>query len=267
MTSTSFRLDIGKVRCTVVSDGSISVPGPLPPGSTLRPEERPREVMDVSCLVIDAGQRRILVDTGCGTFFQGSAGKLLENLREAGIDPASIDTIVYTHGHPDHVGGTFGADGKPIFPNARQVVSKKEWDCWKSPDTGGNMRMFNLARKNLVPVAEQFDTVEDNAEAAPGIKLIPAKGHTLGGVIIEISSGDDRMLCIGDLIHSQLEFSKPDYYSFLDSAPAEAVQLRTKGLEEIAVSGTLVFACHFPFPGIGRFVKKHGSMAWEPAAA
>lgn len=206
----------------------------------------------------------MLIDTGCGSFFQASSGKLLENLQKEGVDPAGIDTIIYTHGHPDHVGGTFDQAGKPVFPRARQVASKKEWECWASQDMGLNARMFNLARKNLLPVRDEFDLLEDNAEVMPGIRLVPAVGHTLGSVMVEISSGADKLLCIGDLIHSQLEFTQPAYYSFLDSAPEEAVKLRTEGLSKIAESGTLVFACHLPFPGIGRFVKKGGVLGWQP---
>ena len=264
MNSTTFGLDIGRFKCTVVSDGTISVPGPLPPGSSIRPEERPHEVMDVTCLLIQQGQRKILIDTGCGNVFQSSAGKLLQNLLKEGINPADIDTIIYTHGHPDHVGGTFDSEGKPVYPHARQVVSRKEWECWAGPETGPNGRMFNIARKNLLPIPDQFDLAEDNSEVMTGIKLVPASGHTLGGVMIEISSGRDKLLCIGDLIHSQLEFTQPEYYSFLDSAPAEAIRLRTEGLAEIAKAGVLVFACHFPFPGIGHIVQKAGLLSWQP---
>ena len=124
--------------------------------------------------------------------------------------------------------------------------------------------MFTLARKTLLPVREQFRLVDDNYEVTPGIKLLPARGHTLGGVIIEVSSGKDRMLCIGDLIHSQLEFTQPGFYSFLDSAPEDALNLRTEGLSKMAESGALVFACHMPFPGIGRFVKTGGVLGWQP---
>ncbi len=264
ISNTSFHLKIGAFQCTVVSDGSISVPGPVPPGFSGRPEDRPREVMDVSCLLISKEQRRILVDTGCGSFFQASSGKLLENLRKEGVNPDDIDTIIYTHGHPDHVGGTLDSEGRPVFPHARQIASKKEWDCWVNSESSPTGRMFTLARKNLLPIRGQFDLAEDNAEVIPGIKLIPATGHTLGGVIVEIASGKDKLLCIGDLVHSQLEFTQPAYYSFLDSSPEAAIRLRTEGLSAIAEDGTLVFACHFPFPGIGHIVKKGGILSWEP---
>ena len=264
MSDTSFRLNIGAFKCTVISDGFITVPSPPPPGFTGKPEDRPREKMDVCCLVIDTGRHKILVDTGCGTVFQSSSGKLAENLAKEHITSNSIDTIVYTHAHPDHVGGTFDATGKLAFPKARQILTKKEWDSFSGPEEGPTARMFTLARKTLLPIRDQFDLVDDGYEVTPGVRLLPAKGHTLGGVLIEVASGKDRMLCIGDLIHSHIEFTQPGFYSFLDSVPEDALRLRTDGLAEMAESKTLIFACHMPFPGVGYFVKKAGVLGWQP---
>lgn len=261
MISTSFRLDVGPFQCMVVSDGTIRVPGPpLPDGSSAS-----GEVMDVSCLLIKKGQRKILVDTGCGNEFQSSAGTLVQNLRKEGIDPADIDTIIYTHGHTDHVGGTFDSRGRPVYPRARQIVSRTEWDSWASmPDTNTHYRMFASARKYLLPIPDQFDLAEDNSEVVSGIRLVPAPGHTLGSAMLEISSVKNKLICIGDLIHSQMEFTHPEYYAFLDSAPEQAIRLRTEGLSKIAKSGVLVFACHFPFPGIGHFVQNGRILSWQP---
>lgn len=264
MTSTGFRFDIGALKCTVISDGFITVPGVSPAGFSGRPEDRPQEKMDVSCLIVDTGRSKVLLDTGCGSVFQSSSGKLLENLAGEGIRPDDIDWIIYTHAHPDHIGGTLDPAGKLAFPKAVQILSKKEWDFFSGPEEGPDLRMFTLARKTLLPIREEMRLVDDNYELMPGIKLLPARGHTLGGVIVEITSGEDRILCIGDLIHSQIEFTQPGYYSFLDSAPEDALKLRTEGLSEMAESGTLVFACHMPFPGVGRFMKKGGALGWQP---
>lgn len=259
-----FGLDIGRYRCTVVSDGFITVPGQPPPGYSGKPEDRPVERMDISCLLVDTGTVRVLVDTGCGSVFQSSAGKLWDNLSTDGIRPDSIDLIVYTHAHPDHIGGTFDSAGNLAFPKARQILTKAEWDSFTGPEEGPASRMFALARKTLPPVRDQFDLVDGDCEVAPGIRLLQARGHTLGGVMIEVCSERDSILCIGDLIHSQLEFNQPGFYSFLDSAPEDAMRLRTEGLSGMAERATLVFACHMPFPGIGRFVKRGGVLGWQP---
>ncbi|MGD1117896.1 MAG: MBL fold metallo-hydrolase [Dehalococcoidales bacterium] len=258
MVNKSFRLNIGAFKCMVVSDGIIRVPSPPP-------SKKPGELMDVSCLLIEQGQRKILVDTGCGSGFQASAGKLLKNLLKEGVNPGQINTIIYTHGHTDHVGGSFDSHDRPVFPQARHMVLRKEFDSWATmPDTAKHYEMFAAARKYLLPIRDQFDLAEENAEIIPGIKLLPAYGHTLGNAMLEISSGKHKILCIGDLIHSQVELANPDYYAFLDSVPEQAVRLRTEGISKIAESGVLVFACHFPLPGIGHFVHKGGILSWQP---
>ena len=265
MKNTSYYLSVGEFQCIVVSDGTISVPK-LPAAPSQTENEKPTyENMDISCLLIKAGKRTILIDTGCGDGFQESAGQLVMNLIKEGINPEAIDTVIYTHGHEDHAGGTFDADGSPVFPNAKYVVIREEWQCWeKKPETPLNEGLFSSARKNLLPIPEKFDIVENNYEVVPGIKLVLAPGHTPGSVIVRIKSAKDELLCIGDLIHSSIEFSQPDYYFFLDSDPEKALKLRTEGLAEMAQSGTLIFACHFPFPGIGYFTQDNGVLSWRP---
>ncbi len=264
MTDTSYRFTLGDFACTVVSDGVIRVPPP--PHTGLKFEDG--ELMDVSCLLVERDGRRLLIDTGCGSRFQDTSGKLLENLRQAGVDPAGIDTIVYTHGHTDHVGGTFDATGRPVFPNARQVVLKKEWEAWSTlPPENEHYHMFDAARENLLPIPDQFDIVTENAEVFPGVQLLPGYGHSLGNAMVGLSSGAERLLCVGDLIHSEKELTDPSYYAFLDVLPEAAEQLRTEGISEIAFSGVPVYACHFPFPGLGRFVNEGGTLRWQPAAA
>jgi glyoxylase-like metal-dependent hydrolase (beta-lactamase superfamily II) len=261
MVTRSFRFKIGAFQCTVVSDGIIGGAGPPLKGS---PGEL-GEPMDVNCLLIEQGQRKILVDTGCGSGFEASAGKLLQNLLKEGVNPDQVDTIIYTHGHPDHVCGSFDSHGKPVFPQARHIILRKEYDSWATmPDTSQHYVMFASARKYLLPMRDQCDLVEEEAEVIPGIRLLPAYGHTLGHAMLEISSEKQRLLCIGDLIHSKVEFTNPEYLTFLDFVPEQAVRLRTEGISKIAASGVLVFACHFPFPGIGHFVHKGAILSWQP---
>ena len=261
MTETSYKFTLGEFACTIVSDGVIRVPPP--PSSGLKFEDG--ELMDVSCLLLERDGLTVLVDTGCGSRFQDSSGKLLENLEKEGVSPAAIDAIVYTHGHTDHVGGTFDERGNAVFPNARQVVLRTEWDSWSSlPPENEHYQMFEAARQNLLPIPEQFDIVEENTEIFPGIRLLPAYGHSPGNAMVGLTSGRERLLCIGDLIHSEKELTDPAWYAFLDVIPGPAEQLRTEGLAEIADSSVFVYACHFPFPGLGRFVKEENALRWQP---
>ena len=124
--------------------------------------------------------------------------------------------------------------------------------------------MFDAARENLLPVRDQFDLAAENAEVAPGVQLLPAYGHSPGNAMVGLSSGTERLLCVGDLIHSERELTDPAWYAFLDVIPAPAEQLRSEGVAEIAFSGVYVYACHFPFPGLGRFVNEEETLRWRP---
>src|SRR5262249_11827987 len=128
-----YKFKQGEVEVTVISDGHLVLPTAiLAPDAP--PEER-KEIMEAggsagetfepptNATLIKSGNEFILIDTGSGTGFQPTAGKLMENLKAAGIDPASITKVLFTHGHLDHLMGTTQADGTFAFPNAAYVVA------------------------------------------------------------------------------------------------------------------------------------------------
>jgi glyoxylase-like metal-dependent hydrolase (beta-lactamase superfamily II) len=254
MPEAGFRYDIGKFKCIVFSDGQL-----------ISKDSGQEAAFDLNCLFIDTGDHKILIDTGCGDVFQATAGKLAKNLEAAGIKCGDIDTIIFTHGHIDHAGGSFSSRGKPVFPNARYIAFQKEWEHWAAKP--GNNELHNMffspARKNLLPIRDKFDLVKDNAEILPGIKLIAAPGHTPGNMVIEISSGRKKQFCVGDIIHSQQEFIDPKCLASFDVEPEQALTTRAKIFSDIAESGVLVFACHFPFPGLGHIRNNNGIFSWQ----
>lgn len=264
MPDKAFSFNVGRFACTVVSDGTLLGAH----GEHGEEPVREPEVHPLNCLFINTGEHRILVDTGCGDGFQTTAGKLVGNLEAAGIQCADIDRIIFSHGHLDHVGGAFDAQGKPVFPNARYITSEKEWDCWVTPaeKTELQQMFFATARRHLLSRRQQFDLFKDNAEIFPGMRLVAAPGHTPGQTMLEMASGGERLLCIGDIIHSCLELTQPDYYALFDVAPQLAVRTRSRALSQAARSRTLIFACHFPFPGLGHMIPKGEVLDWRPMA-
>jgi glyoxylase-like metal-dependent hydrolase (beta-lactamase superfamily II) len=251
MADAAYRIDIGRYKCMVFSDGTLKSDG---------------EAYGLNNLVIDSGDHKILIDTGCGQGFQATAGRLVANLKAGGINRQDIDRIILTHGHVDHAAGTHESPGKPVFPNARYIVSAREWEYWEAGPGDNELQnfFFQAARKNLLPLRDIFDLVEDDAEVLPGINFMSAYGHTPGNVMVDIVSDEERLLCIGDIIHSQLEFENPEHLAMFDVTPEEAIATRVRILSDIAGSGVLVFACHFAFPGIGHIVRDKDIFAWQP---
>ncbi|HEX7474467.1 MAG TPA: MBL fold metallo-hydrolase [Dehalococcoidales bacterium] len=264
MVDSSYRFRLGKFECMVVHDGSLKVPGPPTHQSGGISDMENGEIMDVSCLYINTGSHKVLIDTGCGSLFQAGTGKLVKNLTAAGIGLNTIEMIIHTHGHLDHVAGSFSDRGEAVFPNARYIVAKTEWECWESPRERAELQpLFTAARKYYLPRREHFTLVEDGSEVLPGITLTITPGHTPGSTMLTISAGGEKLVCIGDMIHSAREFEQPDYYGFLDFDPELAIKTRNKVLSEMQKSNRLVFACHFPFPGIGHIIKNGNRLGWR----
>jgi glyoxylase-like metal-dependent hydrolase (beta-lactamase superfamily II) len=264
MADANFRFKLGKLECLVVSDGYLIVPASRPktPGP---PDLKNGTRLDVLSLFIDTGKNKVLVDTGCGDGFQPTTGKLVSSLEAVGIKCTDIDTIIITHGHPDHAGGAYDANGRANFPNARYIAAKAEWECWATRRERVELhRMFAQARQYFLPIRDKFDLVEDNTEVLPGIKLKIAPGHTPGNSVLEISSNNRKLFCLGDTLHDQTEFTQPDRFSFLDVDPELATLTRTRVPLELSKSGMRVFACHFDFPGLGYIVQKDGILGWRP---
>jgi glyoxylase-like metal-dependent hydrolase (beta-lactamase superfamily II) len=275
----SFPFKLGNFECLVIRDTVSPMDlDQLFPNIKGKQMERllnqyhipPGETMDVMCLLLQTGQHMVLIDTGWGVSKQPDAGNLIPILQTNGIQPEGIDIVIISHGHPDHIGGNTDDNCKPLFPKARYIMLKKEWEFWTSiPDLKQiekrvQQEMHAFVRKNLIPIREQFTLVDEKTEILPGIKFIWAPGHSPYHCILNISSGTEQLLHSSDLIHHPLQIARPDCSIFGDFNPEQASDMRTQIISQAAKTNILVFACHFPFPGLGHVKRKGGLLVWQP---
>ncbi len=289
MNSEVHRFKVGSFECIAVSDGTHTyAPPTFPPPATLlfvnaprrrlgqvlrehnlHPEQWAEWISPYICLVIDTGKHRVLVDTGADGLAP-STGRLLQNLQAEGISPEDIDTVILTHGHPDHLGGNTDAEGKPVFPNARHIIWRDEWDFWMSDqaelklDEHVKEVLLKFARKNLPPIQGQLDIVDHETEIVPGIQAIAAPGHTPGHMALAIFSGGEQLLCISDVVLHPIHLEQPDWYAAVDFTPQQTVATRRRLLNRAATEKALILAFHFPFPGLGCIVQKRDAWQWQP---
>ncbi|MFF4529294.1 MBL fold metallo-hydrolase [Streptomyces sp. NPDC001407] len=245
----------------------------LDEASWLRPHFADAEVPRLAShsFAVEAGGLRIVVDTGIGNgktranpAWNGLDTDFPERLAAAGFPPESVDLVITTHLHTDHVGWNTrlaGEDWVPTFPNARYVTSRTEWDHWAATDL--DEARAQVFRDSVHPVrdAGQYDLVdvpEQGHEVAPGVLLVPAPGHTPGQVAVELRGSDRRALITGDSIHHPVQLSHPHVHSCVDIDPAQAIRTRARLLDGVADTDALLLGTHFPRPTAGTVRREHG---------
>jgi glyoxylase-like metal-dependent hydrolase (beta-lactamase superfamily II) len=289
MPAGSHRFEIGTIGCTVLSDGYAAYPTPwfFPDADpeelsrALECRRAPQETVlcPYTCLLVETGRQVMLVDTGLGAA-SPTSGAILARLEMAGIRPKDVDTVVLTHAHPDHIGGAVDLSQpkipRPTFPNARYVISELEWEFWMEGHAGrGCLRlpaelqagMVTTARRSLTALRHQVEMVEGETEVTPGVRVIPAPGHTPGHMAVLLGSEGHQLLNVGDAAVHPLHLEHPDWENGFDQEGGQAVETRRALLERAAAANMYVMAFHFPFPSVGRVVARaEGGWEWRPGA-
>jgi glyoxylase-like metal-dependent hydrolase (beta-lactamase superfamily II) len=209
--------------------------------------------LGVDALLVQSGSRKILIDTGLGPSVHGV---LMGSLAKAGVKPEDISDVLITHVHGDHIGGLVTADGSPAFTNATIRISAPDW-AWLQTQP----KMAAL----VTAVTPKVKTFAPGDSVAPGITSVSIKGHTPGHVGYQIVSGKKRILDFGDTAHSSIvSLAEPDWSMGFDNDQDEGKVSRRKELTQLAKDHELIFAPHFPFPGVGRIVAEGDHFAWKP---
>ena len=217
-----------------------------------------------TCLLVDTGEKILLVDTGIGSGIP-EGGQLVDQLAQEGYPAENIDLVFLTHGHPDHIGGCTDDNGKLAFSQARYLMGKIEYGFWTSDENLSTLNegMRRFARKNLPAIQERVQLVEGGEEVLPGIKVVETFGHTPGHMGLEIQSQGEVLLHLADAALHELHIEHPEWYAPVDMQPEQMVATRYKWMERAAVSTAKVLFYHFDFPSIGYVSQDGDTWCWR----
>jgi glyoxylase-like metal-dependent hydrolase (beta-lactamase superfamily II) len=205
--------------------------------------------------LVRAGERTVLVDTGLGDLERGAfaGGRLLDELAGLGVAPPDVTDVVLTHLHFDHVGWTTH-HGDVVFANATYRCDRRDWEHFVGPDPG--------ATRKLSPLVDRLETWDGSGSLLPGIDTLAAPGHTPGSTIVVLSSGTDRALLLGDVVHCPIELVDDEWAGMGDVDPELARRTRMALAREIEGTDVPVAGAHFVGMQFGRLLAAQGRRWW-----
>jgi glyoxylase-like metal-dependent hydrolase (beta-lactamase superfamily II) len=235
----------------------------------LRPhfaDEDGRLRMSIHSFIVETANRRIVVDTCLGNDKQGRriphwndrSGPFLRDLAEAGFPAESIDTVLCTHLHVDHVGwNTRLENGKwvPTFPRACYLMGRAEYQHWRTVTDRPDME--TIFTDSVTPIIEAglAQMVETDEKICDEISLIPTVGHTPGHVSVMIRSRGEQALITGDFMHHPCQIAHPEWSTLADSDPEQGIATRREMFQRFADTPVLILGTHFAGVTAGRIVR------------
>jgi glyoxylase-like metal-dependent hydrolase (beta-lactamase superfamily II) len=281
-----YRFKVGSLEAIALSDGFGSI-SPVHP--MFAPEATPQQVSDAlaavmqptdrlaiqfNILALKAAEGWVLFDTGSAQNPpKGTTGKLLANLAAAGLKPADIAAVVFSHLHGDHLQGAV-INAQPTYPNARYFLSKAEHDFWMSakpeqlnPAMPADARQGAIAgtQKALAALKGKLELVNGGDKVFKSIEFVNTFGHTPGHLSSIITDGRDTLCNMADLAHNHvLMFHNPGWTVAFDVDPKAAAATRRSMFDRLSADKARVMAYHLPWPGLGR-IGKHGDGYWWAA--
>lgn len=274
------RRTVGDTEITALLDGYIDVPAGFWKGIDAKGIETSAKAaflsnngtirIGVTSYVINTGTNTVLIDSGAAGAFGPTSKNFLDSLAAAGIAPQSIDTIIATHLHPDHILALVN-DGKAVFANAALVLSSADLNFWtndanaaKAPDFA--KPWFGGAKTVAGAYKDRLKTVSGTADIVPGVSVFPLPGHTPGQMGVQVTSKNEEFLMIADAIGvASVQFAHPDAGLVFDVDSEAGRKTRKAILDRAATDRPLISASHLPFPTFGHVLRQGNAYAWQPA--
>ena len=273
---------VGNVEFSFVSDGTIRLDGgalygvvPKVIWSTLTPPDRRNQVsVGLNCLLVRAGGKNIVVDTGVGNKHTPQrkrssatkAGGLVSDLKAHGLGVEDIDTVALTHLHFDHAGGCtrrgYGEKAVPTFPKATYLIQRKDW--YEATHTSERTEAA-YRPEDFVPLEEsrQLELLDGDTEIAPDVWLKITGGHTSGHQMLFIESGDQRVAYLGDVLptHHHLPLT---YITAWDMYPLDTLERKRDLLDQAESEGWLLLFSHGVALRAGYATRVDGRLSLTP---
>jgi len=270
-------LSVGDVLVTALNDGMLEgsfdwLTGIPSADAEALHQARFRSVpprITVNAFLLHLPGKLVLVDAGCGGSMGTETGRLAANLAAMGVLPASVDAILSTHLHPDHVGGLLDSAGRAVFPNAELIVHAAEPRFWgddailaKASDQ--EAQFAELARASMRAYGNRMREITDG-EVLRDVTAVPEPGHTPGHTGWLISSGGDSLLIWGDIVHMPgVQFARPEAGMGFDVDTAQAIATRARIFDMAATDRLRVSGMHLDFPAFGHVTRDGGGYTFVP---
>ncbi|MFM9942350.1 MAG: MBL fold metallo-hydrolase [Hyphomicrobiaceae bacterium] len=210
--------------------------------------------------VVKLGNRTVMFDSGNGFAGRPNTGLLEDGMKDAGIDPTKINSILVTHFHPDHISGLVAKDGSQVFGQTEIIMPETEYKYWTDPlvvATLPEARQALAKRIQLTfPTWTNIRQVKADTEVVAGIRSVATNGHTPGHTSYHLSSGDQQLMVLGDVTNiPAINLRNPGWHIGFDQDAKQAEETRRKTFDRAIADKIVCTGYHWGMPGAGTVAK------------